>query len=357
MSDYSNNFGNGNGNGAGNGNGQGQGQGQNHGQGDHQSRVHRNAPSYNQSYSPYAYPPIDPMLRQQSQASISTMQPPSMHSHGPRHQAQHISPSLMFTNAAETTHSDSNSAYPTPSGSNLPLAPTPGRPTSSFAFSPSTFKTQGEFSWLDSILEGNGNNLNGGGDFLGDSSSLFTTQYPSEQAHLLSLESPEHLLASGSGFGGGLGGPGSMLPPMRREPQLEDVTSWANISHYISLFLQYLYPLLPLVHRPTFAEHLATRRDLRDTDFRALLLSIGKCACLLSRSLLTYSDVCDIATTHQPISKRAIRYRGPKAPATPLSSYMQSTSADILWPNKLDSSHYYRLVSSTSLRPVRADPQ
>lgn len=69
-----------------------------------------------------------------------------------------------------------------------------------------------------------------------------------------------------------------MLPPMRREPQLEDVTSWANISHYISLFLQYLYPLLPLVHRPTFAEHLATRRDLRDTDFRALLLSIGKSA-------------------------------------------------------------------------------
>jgi hypothetical protein len=67
-----------------------------------------------------------------------------------------------------------------------------------------------------------------------------------------------------------------LLNPMKREPQLEDVTSWANISHFISLFLQYLYPLLPLVHRPTFAEHLATRRDKKDMDFRALLLSIGQ---------------------------------------------------------------------------------
>lgn len=157
-------------------------------------------------------------------------------------------------------------------------AATPGRLNSSFAFSPSAFKTPGEFSWLDSILDNNSTIFGGGGasDFLGDSSTLFSTQFPSEQAHLLSLESPEHLLASGSGGLAGLGGHGNVLPPMRREPQLEDVTSWANISHYISLFLQYLYPLLPLVHRPTFAEHLATRRDLRDTDFRALLLSIGE---------------------------------------------------------------------------------
>jgi hypothetical protein len=278
MGEYSNPYGNGH---AGNGHGQGQ---HGHGQGDHSRGPHRNGPSYNQSYSPYAFPPIDQSLRPPS--SSSSMHPPPSHSHSQRHQPQHISPSLMFTNVADTTNSGPDSAYPTPSGSNLPSAATPGRPTSSFAFSPSTFKTQGEFSWLDSILEGNGNNLNGGGDFLGDSSSLFTTQYPSEQAHLLSLESPEHLLASGSGFGsGGIGPPGSMLPPMRREPQLEDVTSWANISHYISLFLQYLYPLLPLVHRPTFAEHLATRRDLRDTDFRALLLSIG-------RSFLAFSIFC-----------------------------------------------------------------
>ncbi|RXK37841.1 hypothetical protein M231_04839 [Tremella mesenterica] len=95
-------------------------------------------------------------------------------------------------------------------------------------------------------------------------------EYPSEQAHLLSLESPELVLAAASSSSN----LNHLVHPTKREPQLEDVTSWADISHFISLFLQYLYPLLPLVHRPTFSENLATRRDLRDIDFRALLLSI-----------------------------------------------------------------------------------
>jgi hypothetical protein len=265
----------------------GHGTGRMHGNDGGGSRVHRNAPSYthNQYHAPYAYQPMDPMLRQPS--SSPSLPPPPQ----PLHQTQHIPPSLMFTTSADTSQSND---YPTPSGSSMPIngATTPGRHMSSFAFSPSTFKMQGEFSWLDSILEGNGNNQNGGGDFLGDSSSLFTTQYPSEQAHLLSLESPEHLLASaGLGSAAGLAGIHNIHGTMRREPQLEDVTSWANISHYISLFLQYLYPLLPLVHRPTFAEHLATRRDLRDTDFRALLLSIGE-------SVTGASDRSDTVVTY-----------------------------------------------------------
>lgn len=118
----------------------------------------------------------------------------------------------------------------------------------------------------------------------------------SDQAHLLQFESPENnsigsVSASVNGSFGGLSStPGMGLSSTlssgtggaaygtrrRAEPQVEDVTSWSNITHFISLFLKYLYPLLPLVHRPTFAEHLATRRDLRDTDFRALLLSIGE---------------------------------------------------------------------------------
>lgn len=97
------------------------------------------------------------------------------------------------------------------------------------------------------------------------------TQFPSEQAQLLSLESPENLLGTSTS---GVSLAALQAAAARKEPRLEDVTSWANISHYISLYLQYLYPILPLVHRPTFAENLATRLDLRDTDFRALLLSI-----------------------------------------------------------------------------------
>lgn len=59
-------------------------------------------------------------------------------------------------------------------------------------------------------------------------------------------------------------------------PQLEDVVSWSDLCYFISLFLKYLYPLMPIVHRPTFSEGLATRLDIRDSSFRALLLSIGE---------------------------------------------------------------------------------
>ncbi|OCF36130.1 hypothetical protein I317_06884 [Kwoniella heveanensis CBS 569] len=95
----------------------------------------------------------------------------------------------------------------------------------------------------------------------------------SDQAQLLFLESPVDLQAHSNVSGGNVDLTTSHVTG-RAEPQLEDLTSWANFSHFIALFLRYLYPLLPLVHRPTFAEQLATRRDLVDTDFRALLLSI-----------------------------------------------------------------------------------
>ncbi|WVQ93818.1 hypothetical protein IAU59_000896 [Kwoniella sp. CBS 9459] len=93
----------------------------------------------------------------------------------------------------------------------------------------------------------------------------------SDQAQLLFLESPVDLQTHNNVSGMV---DTSSHPTGRAEPQLEDLTSWANFSHFIALFLRYLYPILPLVHRPTFAEQLATRRDLVDTDFRALLLSI-----------------------------------------------------------------------------------
>lgn len=274
--------------------------------------IQRSSPSYQlASYSPYpSYQSTDPALRASSSSlpPPHSMPPPPPQPHPPPGPStQHIPPSLMFTTHANPSPSGATD-YPTPSATNgLPTASTPGRPQSSFAFSPSAFKTPGDFSWLDSILDGNATNFGGTADFLGDSSSLFATQFPSEQAHLLSLESPEHLLATGSVGGAGLGGSGSMLPPLRREPQLEDVTSWANISHYISLFLQYLYPLLPLVHRPTFAEHLATRRDLRDTDFRALLLSIGELIALLRQDRqLIDSHLCHFSATDKPPGQRPV---------------------------------------------------
>ena len=185
-----------------------------------------------------------------------------------------------FTAVNEDQYLDP-SGYGHPAGTSSNLDHTPVRRFSSFTFSPGV-KGNGDSSglgWLDSMLEGTGgpwtgtgnNNLTTDLNFDGQNIPM---HFASDQAQLLSLESPEHPLAASSSTA-----PGAIqnaLNVTRREPQLEDVTSWANISHFISLFLQYLYPILPLVHRPTFAEHLATRRDLRDTDFRALLLSIGE---------------------------------------------------------------------------------
>lgn len=126
----------------------------------------------------------------------------------------------------------------------------------------------GGLSWLDSMIDGSLFPEFGGLEMLGPG----TTQFGNEQAQLLSLESPENL--AGSAAGSTASATAGQRPVRDRSPQIEDVTSWANISHYISLYLAYLWPLLPLVHRPTFAENLVSRLDLRDTDFRALLLSI-----------------------------------------------------------------------------------
>lgn len=128
-------------------------------------------------------------------------------------------------------------------------------------------------SWLDSILEGAGSwgsTTNILGDIPDATMSIFSTD-----AALLDQQSPNFSLASTSSAPDAISALLHAPNKAGGERQLEDVTTWANISHFISLYLQHLYPLLPLVHRPKFAEHMAMRRDLRDPDFRALLLSIG----------------------------------------------------------------------------------
>ncbi|WWC95031.1 hypothetical protein V866_001883 [Kwoniella sp. B9012] len=125
--------------------------------------------------------------------------------------------------------------------------------------------TNATISWLDSILDDTAiplvSSANLGVVTHGGLES--STLYGSDQAQLLSLESPIGTYKSAPG-----------QTETANGHQSEEITSWANMSHFIALFLRYLYPLMPLVHRPTFAEQLATRRDLVDKDFRALLLSI-----------------------------------------------------------------------------------
>ncbi|AFR94585.2 hypothetical protein C343_02669 [Cryptococcus neoformans C23] len=55
---------------------------------------------------------------------------------------------------------------------------------------------------------------------------------------------------------------------------IESVASWDEVGFFLSLYLKYQHPLLPLVHRPTFAQDVLHRRDRNDEAFRGLLLSI-----------------------------------------------------------------------------------
>lgn len=67
---------------------------------------------------------------------------------------------------------------------------------------------------------------------------------------------------------------GPTAPIRSSSPVLEDITSFSNISFFISLYLRYQHALVPIVHKPTFSADVALRRDRTDQEFRALLLSL-----------------------------------------------------------------------------------
>ncbi|WWC92058.1 uncharacterized protein L201_007012 [Kwoniella dendrophila CBS 6074] len=180
---------------------------------------------------------------------------------------------------AQTSHRTITSIRPQ-SQSNVispaPLSVTNPQPVSSFTFSPAVKSSaDSNINWLDSLLNDTGyqtiNSFNTSTNELFGSTGAWdrNMSFASDQAQLLSLESPVELHVCNNTTDNS-----KINLALKSGPQIEDLTSWANISHFIALFLKYLYPILPLVHRPTFSEQLATRRDLVDTDFRALLLSI-----------------------------------------------------------------------------------
>lgn len=60
------------------------------------------------------------------------------------------------------------------------------------------------------------------------------------------------------------------------ELEIEDVTDWSTVTFFASLYLKYNHALSPIVHKPTFAHDLATRRDKHDRQFRSFLLGISE---------------------------------------------------------------------------------
>jgi hypothetical protein len=67
--------------------------------------------------------------------------------------------------------------------------------------------------------------------------------------------------------------------PISRDMPLEDVGPWSAMSEILSVYLRYLHSLFPLVHKPSFAQSLAMRKDQTDRAFAATLLGLGELFC------------------------------------------------------------------------------
>nr|XP_019042855.1 hypothetical protein I302_08564 [Kwoniella bestiolae CBS 10118]OCF21785.1 hypothetical protein I302_08564 [Kwoniella bestiolae CBS 10118] len=128
-----------------------------------------------------------------------------------------------------------------------------------------------------------------------DDQSSITGNSPSEAAILASLK----LTAE----------PGSFMP-------IEVVAPWSDICFFISLHMRHQHALVPIVHRPSFAQDLLYRRDQKDENFRGFLASIGD-ICQSPMSLVgthhtrerlkrilfrahRFSRACQLRNSHQP---------------------------------------------------------
>jgi hypothetical protein len=58
--------------------------------------------------------------------------------------------------------------------------------------------------------------------------------------------------------------------------QIEQIAPWPAISFFITLYLRYMHSLLPIVHRPSFAQAMTMRADRGDRNLRALVLGLGE---------------------------------------------------------------------------------
>lgn len=56
--------------------------------------------------------------------------------------------------------------------------------------------------------------------------------------------------------------------------QIEDLAAWEDVRVFLNLYMEKQHVLVPLVHKPTFAQDVLKRRDKGDEVFRGLLCSL-----------------------------------------------------------------------------------
>ncbi|KAI5119189.1 hypothetical protein M0805_004444 [Coniferiporia weirii] len=92
--------------------------------------------------------------------------------------------------------------------------------------------------------------------------------------------------------------PPNALPPLSyyyRPHRLEDVAPRETIMLIVSLFFDFVYPLTPCVHKPSFMADLHARREERDPLFFALVMST--CA----------STLVQVPRSYLPMERQAVR--------------------------------------------------
>lgn len=88
------------------------------------------------------------------------------------------------------------------------------------------------------------------------------------------------------------------IPPLSycyRPHRLEDVAPRDTISLIIALFFDFVYPLTPCIHKPSFMADLAARREERDPMFFALVMST------------VASTLVQVPRSYVPLDRAAVR--------------------------------------------------
>ena len=88
------------------------------------------------------------------------------------------------------------------------------------------------------------------------------------------------------------------LPPLSyyvRPHRLEDVAPRETILLVISLFFDFVYPLTPCIHKPSFMADLQSRREERDPLFFALVMSTVASTCV------------QVPRSYLPMERREVR--------------------------------------------------
>ena len=92
--------------------------------------------------------------------------------------------------------------------------------------------------------------------------------------------------------------PPSVIPPLSyyyRPHRLEDVVPRETVSLILALFFDYVYPLTPCLHKPSFMADVHDRREERDPLFFALVMST------------VASTLIQVPRSYIPMERHAVR--------------------------------------------------